>query len=133
MHNAGTLAEERAATYWEDLKALHQHVQQEQTNREQQLIQRLTEEGRERNSQSQTLAQELLKMRADIDEYILNRLPSLIDERVQQTLRTRETNNPTYTQTEVDRLVAETIQNALTSAGGEDTPRGTQAADGRGP
>jgi hypothetical protein len=83
MLNAENLAEERAAMYWEDLKVLHQHVQQEQTNREQQLIQRLTEEGRERNSQSQTLAQELLKMRADMDEYIMNRLPSLIDERVQ--------------------------------------------------
>jgi hypothetical protein len=63
----------------------------------------------------------------------MNRLPSLIDERVQQTLRTRETNNPTYTQAEVDRLVAEAIQNVLTSAGGEDTLRGTPAVEGLGP
>jgi hypothetical protein len=67
-----------------------------------------------------------------MDEYIMNRLPSLIDERVQKSVRVRKTNNPTYIQAEVDRLIVKAIQTALTSAGGEDTPRGTQAAGGLG-
>jgi hypothetical protein len=77
-------------------------VQQEQTNWKQQLIQRLLEEGRERNTQSQSLGQELLKTQANMDEYIMNCLASLIDERVLQTLKVCKTNNPTYKQGEVD-------------------------------
>jgi hypothetical protein len=73
IHNTGNLAEERAATYQEDLKALYQHVRQGQSNWE-------PEEGRERNTQSQTLAQDQLETWADMDEYIMNQLPSLIDE-----------------------------------------------------
>jgi hypothetical protein len=68
-----------------------------------------------------------------MDEYFLNCLPFLIDKGIQQTLRTCKSNNPTYIQAQVDQLVAEAIQSALTSVGGEETLRGTTAVEAPGP
>jgi hypothetical protein len=126
---AGTIAEETAEQYWEELQSLRQHMKGQQEERDQQIAEALRLETATRESQGHQLATHISDTRSIMETFVANQLPHLINQRVAEALQVERIRAPpqaTYTKEEVDRLVQQAVKDALEVSGNgsrESTPR----------
>src|SRR6266852_1516238 len=111
---AGTIAEETAEQYWEELQSLHQHMKGQQDERDTQIAEALQTEKTTRESQGQQLATHISETRSVMEAFVANQLPHLINQRVSEALQVERLQAPqTYTREEVDRLLQQEVKDAL--------------------
>src|SRR6266436_1654563 len=125
---AGTIAEETAEQYWEELQSLRQHMKNHQEDRDQQIAEALRTEQSTRESQGLHLASHLTETRSLMEAFVTNQLPHLINQRVSEAIQVERIREPrTYSREEVDQLVQRAVQEALeksTAGLRESTPKG---------
>src|SRR6266849_5965444 len=83
---AGTIAEETAEQYWEELQSLRHHMKGQQEERDEQIAEALQTEKAMQESQGQQLAGHISDTRSVMDAFVTHQLPHLINQRVAEAL-----------------------------------------------
>jgi hypothetical protein len=82
----GTIAEETAEQYWEELQSLRQHMKGQQDERDTQIAEALRTEQATRESQGRELASHLSDTRSVMEAFVANQLPHVIKQMVAEAL-----------------------------------------------
>src|SRR5712692_4508678 len=129
---AGTIAEETAEQYWEELQSLRQHMKAQQEDRDRQIAEALRTEQVTRESQGLQLASHLTDTRSMMEAFVTNQLPHLISQRVSEAIQIERLRQPqAYSTEEVDQLVQQAVQEALEKS--TEGSRGSSTPGGRRP
>jgi len=124
----GSIAEETAEQYWEELQGLRHHMRNQQEDRDRQIAEALQEERNSRENQGQELAGHLTDTRSMVEAFVKDRLPHIIHQRVQEALQVERMKVPkTYSKKELDYLIQKAVNEALEATSHESresTPRG---------
>src|SRR3978361_359831 len=124
----GSIAEETAEQYWEELQGLRQHMRNQQEDRDRQRAEALQAERTSRENQGQELAGHLTDTRSMVEAFVKDRLPHIIHQRVQEALQVERMKIPkTYSKKELDHLIQKAVNEALEATSHESRespPRG---------
>src|SRR3977135_4290377 len=91
---AGTIAEETAEQYWEELQSLRHHMKGQQDERDTQIAEALQTERATRETQGQQLASQLSDTQSVMESFMANQLPHLINQRVAEDLQVERIRGP---------------------------------------
>jgi hypothetical protein len=109
---SGKISNDQAAQYWNDLEKLHEQVEQHQQSQEDRIAEALRRKGEQRTVVEGEIAQEVTRIRTDMEEFVNEQLPGWIQEGVSAGLRTLPPPPPVLTLEQIRAVIrAEQPQN----------------------
>jgi hypothetical protein len=99
------ISNDRAAQYWNDLEKLHEQVEQHQRSQEDRIAEALRREGEWRTAVEGEIAQEVTRIRTDMQEFVNKQLPGWIQEGVSAGLKTLPPPPPVLTLEQIRALI----------------------------
>jgi polyhydroxyalkanoate synthesis regulator phasin len=84
---SGKISNDQAAQYWNDLEKLHQQVKNHQESQEERITEALRQEGARRSVVEGEIAEEVTRIRTDMQEFVNKQLPGWLQEGVTSGLR----------------------------------------------